>query len=463
MKKVYFSIFVAVLLSQNIMSAPNTIENVIYGMVGEPFRQGSSIWGAHEGKLHGLPDGYSWAPGASPGAWTNPTQFQCPALWGQIYEWANGSPETNIRIQVRNHRHLYLQNGEWKVFGEFSESLGGVHFNENFNGNSDEGDRRPEPISNGGGISFSMRPNLNYHWWSPVYPRAVKPNGYVDAWLSTAEVRLIPHTNPNVDLTKAKYLAGVGFDWYSSPTHVSSGEPIVSAGLSRHVWVTPEWKHVNFLIVGANHPTSEAEYLNFVAQMPRIPGVTYDGIVVSPPTPDTIQIRDTLEAESAGVLNNLVNKGNLLGNSGIGSFAAFKLHDFGNEFNSVAISYGVPDEYAGNIWELRVDSQTGAVVGTLTTKSSGDWETMRTDTIPISNLSGVKDLYLVGKKGGGINDWISDLDRLVFLKTLAPVEAPTSLFESSKKPVWKMYANPEKGLEIRKGNNWYNLAGQKIR
>jgi uncharacterized protein involved in type VI secretion and phage assembly len=47
-------------------------------------------------------------------------------------------------------------------------------------------------------------------------------------------------------------------------------------------------------------------------------------------------------------------------------------------------------------------SPTGSLLGTLTTTGTGDWDVFKTEGKSISKVSGVKDLYLVFKGGGGV-------------------------------------------------------------
>ena len=87
-----------------------------------------------------------------------------------------------------------------------------------------------------------MSSNNMIHWWDDVFPRTAMPYD-ATAVVAYAEIRLIQDSDRpgDINLNNVKVLAAQGIDTYTSPTTVSAGEPIVSAGIPRHKYVTPEW------------------------------------------------------------------------------------------------------------------------------------------------------------------------------------------------------------------------------
>jgi hypothetical protein len=68
-----------------------------------------------------------------------------------------------------------------------------------------------------------------------------------------------------------------------------------------------------------------------------------------------------------------------------------------SQFN---IDLGLAAGYQGQQIQLRIDSTTGPLIGTLTTKSTGDWGNFQVQSTAVSNVTGVHDLYIVGGAGG---------------------------------------------------------------
>ncbi len=250
-----------------------TVDDIVYNLLGEPYQQDlGAPWGEHEGFLHGVPDFWDWYWGARPGAWMDRGDNQAVNLWAQAYEWKQESPVTNIRIQVRNMMFYALVDGKWRVLGEGKSSgqMEGSNWKENFSGSAHLSKVRSE-ADNGGGMSFDMVAGYNFHWWVKNWPRAKIPGGVV-AFYSVAEMRLIPNTDPDVDLSKAKYLASIGNDYYTTTTSAGPG-PWPSLAIARHKFITPEWQPFTVYITG-DPPVDEYEYTDLVLSLPLPPGVT---------------------------------------------------------------------------------------------------------------------------------------------------------------------------------------------
>jgi hypothetical protein len=100
-------------------------------------------------------------------------------------------------------------------------------------------------------------------------------------------------------------------------------------------------------------------------------------------------------------------------NTGVGSLDAgdwlrYIDVDFGTGMDRIKLNLAVDAAYAGKTIEVRLDSPTGAQVGTVTVPSTGGWTTFREVVTPIQRTSGVHNLYLVARGGNGVAnlDWI---------------------------------------------------------
>ena len=93
--------------------------------------------------------------------------------------------------------------------------------------------------------------------------------------------------------------------------------------------------------------------------------------------------------------------GNGLGYISNGDYVVFKNIDFGS--GATSFKALVADEATANI-ELRLNSPSGTLIGTLPVSATGDWNTYQEQTCDISGVSGINDLYLVFS--GSVNiDW----------------------------------------------------------
>lgn len=121
----------------------------------------------HEGYPSGLPESMDWAHGPRISYGNNPPDDWTAVIpWGQIYAERAGNPATNARFQIRNMQTWYLSksDGEWKRW-ILTSDIDGANYAEDFQDDINiPADIRPE--SDGGGISASLQPGYNFHFWS---------------------------------------------------------------------------------------------------------------------------------------------------------------------------------------------------------------------------------------------------------------------------------------------------------
>ncbi len=290
-----------------------TVDDLVYGHIGPSYRDAGQFgvpWGKHEAPLRGVPTNYDWANGARPGSWMNYGSNSAITSWGQVYEIAGDSPERNVRVQIRNFKAYAYVNAQWVILEEDSEALQAGWYSEDFTTSAGWTTSREEPSINGGGRSFEPKVGYNIHFWTSKWPRSTIPSG-AQAFYVVCEARLIPDTNPNVDLSNAKYLIGVSNDYY--PTTTSSGHgPWPSLSISRHTYVTAQWKSFNSYI-GGQTPTSDQMYRNDILSRPLPPGVGTSGnVAVSSvsvsPTSATITVNSTQQLTATVAPSNATNK-----------------------------------------------------------------------------------------------------------------------------------------------------------
>jgi hypothetical protein len=249
------------------------VDQVVYDHFGDPVRDDEILqgpWGKHEGLLHGVPDNFDWYHGARPSVWFQTGDNKSVSTWGQIYEWADGSPVTDVRVQIRNHMLYAYANGEWVIMENgISNGIEASTWAEDFSKSFGTHEGRDES-GNGGGMSYPTVENRNIHWWEADWPRAIIPAG-TEAFFVSCEIRLIHGADPNVNLSDAKYLAGVSADAYPETNSAGPG-PWPSLSITRHKFLTPEWQSFTSYVAGPE-PSTVEEYRNEIESRPLPPYV----------------------------------------------------------------------------------------------------------------------------------------------------------------------------------------------
>ncbi len=129
--------------------------------------------------------------------------------------------------------------------------------------------------------------------------------------------------------------------------------------------------------------------------------------VEPPPSPVERSAFERIEAESfneqSGIKTETCKDVDGVQNIGYienGDWVKYGLLNFGEGASKFEIRVASQAKEAGTI-ELRLGSPTGTLIGTCVVEITGGWQKWATVSGEVSNLSGVKDLYLVFKGGAG--------------------------------------------------------------
>jgi arabinoxylan arabinofuranohydrolase len=86
-----------------------------------------------------------------------------------------------------------------------------------------------------------------------------------------------------------------------------------------------------------------------------------------------------------------------------GDWVQYRGIDFGaNGAKTFSAGVAVAPGMAGKKIQIRVGSPTGAVIGTLTMKSTGGWGKFTTQATAVGKVTGVQDVYLTFAGGSSV-------------------------------------------------------------
>jgi hypothetical protein len=88
-----------------------------------------------------------------------------------------------------------------------------------------------------------------------------------------------------------------------------------------------------------------------------------------------------------------------------GDWVEYANINFGGGVSQFTIDLAVTAGYSGQQIQLRIDSLTGPVIGTLTTKATTAWNDFEAESTAVSGVTGVHNLYLVGVGSWGIANY----------------------------------------------------------
>ncbi|MDZ7317052.1 MAG: T9SS type A sorting domain-containing protein [candidate division KSB1 bacterium] len=206
----------------------------------------------HEGLPHGVPLSVDWSQRPRRGAQRPPEGWTAAIAWGQLYEWAEGNPATNTRVQIRDMEMYYLSKSDnrWHLLQK-ALRVSGAAYVEDFHGDLNKpADIRTEPD---GSISVTAGDGYNFHFW-PSTGRVTIPKDDIEGCFVTVQARLIL-ADPNGvdDRDDARYLLSVGGDWWQSLTAVwDNWKTNADMGIGRFRFVRKEWRGHNMITLSAD-------------------------------------------------------------------------------------------------------------------------------------------------------------------------------------------------------------------
>jgi len=122
------------------------------------------------------------------------------------------------------------------------------------------------------------------------------------------------------------------------------------------------------------------------------------------PTPSPRSAFSQIEAESFGTQSGIQSEscgegGQNIGYIENGDYAVYNNIDFGA--GATSFQARVASAASGGNIEIRLDGNTGTLIGTCSVAGTGDWQTWTTNTCSVSGVTGTHDLYLKFTGGSG--------------------------------------------------------------
>lgn len=201
----------------------------------------------NEGKLHGVPDSWSWNNGPELSGNTIPSQYNAIQGWGHLYEAASGNTSTNTRVALRNMETWWLSKStnKWKRVQSSPNNVEGAAFREDYAGNASE---NPDLKIIGGYQAVRPGNGHNFHFWHPGggYDIPAADRGDFGGVVTVIQAKLVLDNPAGPDdRSRAKYLLSSALDLYFSVQNHGT-PPIPSLGIGRAKYVTSEWTLFTF-------------------------------------------------------------------------------------------------------------------------------------------------------------------------------------------------------------------------
>lgn len=121
----------------------------------------------------------------------------------------------------------------------------------------------------------------------------------------------------------------------------------------------------------------------------------------TPVPPGVISARTRIEAESYNASSGAITRGEFnIGSLDAREWVKYGPVDFGAGVRSFTARLAVSNTSAGKSFEIRVGGPTGILLGTLRTVGTGGWGIYGDQSVPISSVTGIRDVYFVFRGNG---------------------------------------------------------------
>ncbi|MCP5024960.1 MAG: hypothetical protein GY929_01635 [Actinomycetia bacterium] len=232
----------------------DAVATAVSDIYGPPLRDGSQgwgpPWGAHDEAIDVNPE-YDFAGGARPAAWNDPPGLHIQP-WCEVFRAFDGTPVTDLRIELRSYEYWELTDGEWHLV--FSSDEEETEFN-GFWGNSDVRSIGDAPLVGEGNGVWAIDWRSDAAMLHPWTNGRIQTSPTVEARVGRAQMRVTSGQDPTIDLDDVRLLGACTFDYYQS-ARGGEGPGVPSAVVPRHKYLTAQWRWFNTITMPASPPDS---------------------------------------------------------------------------------------------------------------------------------------------------------------------------------------------------------------
>jgi len=113
----------------------------------------------------------------------------------------------------------------------------------------------------------------------------------------------------------------------------------------------------------------------------------------------------TVQAEGYNSMNGITQGATCIGSCDNGDWICFNNIDLGSGYSKIIANAAVTDEYAGGKVEVRLDSTTGTLLGTLSVQSTGAWNIFTEQALNIYKGTGTHNIHILFKNQYGVGNF----------------------------------------------------------
>ena len=103
-------------------------------------------------------------------------------------------------------------------------------------------------------------------------------------------------------------------------------------------------------------------------------------------------------------MSGITNNGTTIGSCDRGDWVCFNSVNLGSGYSTFK-AYVAKGTSTNMYAEIRLDSTSGTLAGTLTTTYTGGWSTFQEQSTSLSGASGTHNIYVVFSGGSGVGDF----------------------------------------------------------
>jgi len=195
---------------------------------------------SHEARPAGVPEYYDWYAGPRLSAGNDPGGRTAIVPWGHIYACAEGNPQPNAQVEIRDLRVYLLskRTRRWTATPP-GTAIDGAAFVQDYAGNEHtQIDLRRD---RNGGITAGLLPGRNLHFWQGGSRVALNPSDLA-AVAVAYRARLVP-SSVTATLPSPCVIAGAGADYWPDMTDPDPSR-LQDAGIGRFKRLTARWRVV---------------------------------------------------------------------------------------------------------------------------------------------------------------------------------------------------------------------------